>query len=401
MTNEQQWLARKYITYRTLINMWFVGAIWLYFYRLFITDQQVGILDGLAFAIGLLAEVPSGALADKFGRDRTVKLGQLLSGSGFLIQSVASNFLLIFIGQTIIMIGFALVSGADDALFFERLKFDKNSNDWRKLVTRASQMALVGSLFAYVIGGWTYSIEPRIPWVLNGFAFISSTIVIWSVKDMRPKKARQNFLPEIKDYLLDIKTGFAQFKTPKLLIYIPFILTVQGLFYASSFGLLRLIMLDRFHFSPFWGSVVVASSSLITVGILAYMHKYADKLGEKKVLITIGLIAVSSLVLSVANIGYWGYIVILAIYAGEQVLNPYMSEVLNTHSPENQRATVLSVASFFKSLPYVLLAPAIGYLNNHNKIEYFLIAWSIVVLIAIFIYLSSKKRDDFIALPEQ
>ena len=401
MTNEQQWLARKYITYRTLINMWFVGAIWLYFYRLFITDQQVGILDGLAFAIGLLAEVPSGALADKFGRDRTVKLGQLLSGSGFLIQSVASNFLLIFIGQTIIMIGFALVSGADDALFFERLKFDKNSNDWRKLVTRASQMALVGSLFAYVIGGWTYSIEPRIPWVLNGIAFISSAIVIWSVKDMRPKKARQNFLPEIKDYLLDIKTGFAQFKTPKLLIYIPFILTVQGLFYASSFGLLRLIMLDRFHFSPFWGSVVVASSSLITVGILAYMHKYADKLGEKKVLITIGLIAVSSLVLSVANIGYWGYIVILAIYAGEQVLNPYMSEVLNTHSPENQRATVLSVASFFKSLPYVLLAPAIGYLNNHNKIEYFLIAWSIVVLIAIFIYLSSKKRDDFIALPEQ
>ena len=401
MTNEQQWLARKYITYRTLINMWFVGAIWLYFYRLFITDQQVGILDGLAFAIGLLAEVPSGALADKFGRDRTVKLGQLLSGSGFLIQSVASSFLLIFIGQTIMMIGFALVSGADDALFFERLKFDKNSNDWRKLVTRASQMALVGSLFAYVIGGWTYSIEPRIPWVLNGIAFISSAIVIWSVKDMRPKKARQNFLPEIKDYLLDINTGFAQFKTPKLLIYIPFILTVQGLFYASSFGLLRLIMLDRFHFSPFWGSVVVASSSLITVGILAYMHKYADKLGEKKVLITIGLIAVSSLVLSVANIGYWGYIVILAIYAGEQVLNPYMSEVLNTHSPENQRATVLSVASFFKSLPYVLLAPAIGYLNNHNKIEYFLIAWSIVVLIAIFIYLSSKKRDDFIALPEQ
>ena len=201
MTNEQQWLARKYITYRTLINMWFVGAIWLYFYRLFITDQQVGILDGLAFAIGLLAEVPSGALADKFGRDRTVKLGQLLSGSGFLIQSVASSFLLIFIGQTIMMIGFALVSGADDALFFERLKFDKNSNDWRKLVTRASQMALVGSLFAYVIGGWTYSIEPRIPWVLNGIAFISSAIVIWSVKDMRPKKARQNFLPEIKDYL--------------------------------------------------------------------------------------------------------------------------------------------------------------------------------------------------------
>jgi predicted MFS family arabinose efflux permease len=129
------------------------------------------------------------------------------------------------------------------------------------------------------------------------------------------------------------------------------------------------------------------------------MHKYADKLGEKKVLMTIGIIAVSSLVLSVANIGYWGYIVILAIYASEQVLNPYMSEVLNTHSPENQRATVLSVASFFKSLPYVLLAPAIGYLNNHNKIEYFFIIWAVAIFIALLVYLSAKKRDSFIALP--
>ncbi len=68
MTENQQWLSRKYIVYRTVTNIWFVGAAWLYFYRLFINDQRVGILDGLAFTIGLIAEVPSGALADKFGR---------------------------------------------------------------------------------------------------------------------------------------------------------------------------------------------------------------------------------------------------------------------------------------------------------------------------------------------
>jgi MFS family permease len=282
MTENQQWLTRKYIAYRTLTSMWFVGAIWLYFYRVFITDQQVGVLDGMAFAIGLLAEVPSGGLADKFGRDKVVRLGQILAGSGLLIQAVGSSFMPFFVGQAIMMVGVSLVSGADEALFFERLKFSKSSTDWRKLVTRGSQVALIGTVVATIAGGWLHTISPRIPWALNGLVFILAALIIWSVKDDRTKKVRQKFVPELKDYLNNIKTGFAQFRLPKLWLYVPLIVTVQGLFYTTGYGLLRLILLDRFHFSPFWGSVAIASSSLITVGLLAYMHKNADTLSEKK-----------------------------------------------------------------------------------------------------------------------
>ncbi len=400
MTKEQKWLSKRYIAYRTLTSMWFVGAVWLYFYRIFITDQQVGVLDGLAFAIGLLAEVPSGALADKFGRDKVVRTGQILAGGGLLIQAFGSSFMPFFVGQAIMMIGVSLVSGADEALFFERLKFDKKSTDWRKLVTRGSQVALIGTFVATIAGGWLHTIEPRLPWILNGLAFIASAILIWSVKDDRPKKARQKFVPELKDYLLDIKTGFAQFRLPKLWLYVPFIITVQGLFYTTGYGLLRLILLDRFHFDPFWGSVAIATSSLITVGLLGYMHKNADNLSEKKVLTIIGLIAGSSLLLSLANIGWWGYVVILALYAGEHVLQPFLSEVLNNRAPEAQRATVLSVASFFKTLPYVILAPIIGYLSTNGKIEYFFVAWAMLIFGSVALYLSARKKDTHLSLAE-
>lgn len=400
MTQYQKWLSRKYVAYRTLTSMWFVGAVWLYFYRIFITDQQVGILDGMAFAIGLLAEVPSGALADKFGRDKVVRIGQILAGSGLLIQAAGSSFMPFFVGQAVMMIGVSLVSGADEALFFEKLKFKRSSTDWRKLVTRGSQIALIGTLVATVAGGWLHTIDPRIPWVLNGLAFIAAALLIWSIKDDRPKKARQKFVPELKDYLNDIKTGFAQFRLPKLLLYVPLIITVQGIFYTTGYGLLRLILLDRFEFDPFWGSVAVASSSLITVGLLAYMHKNADNLSEKKVLVIIGLIAASSLLLSVANIGLWGYVVILALYAGEHVLAPFISEVLNNRAPEKQRATVLSVASFLKALPYVVLAPIIGYLSTHKQIEYFFVAWGVLIVVAVMFYISAKKHDAHISMTE-
>lgn len=400
MTDSQQRLARKYITYRTFTSLWFIGAVWLYFYRIFITDQQVGILDGAAFAIGLLAEVPSGALADKFGKDKIARLGQILAGSGLLIQAAGSSFMPFFVGQTIMMIGIAFLSGADEALFFQKLKFDRQSPQWRQLVTRGSQIGLIAALCATIAGGWLYAVNPRLPWVLNGLAFLAAAVVIWTVKDERAMRVRQKFFTELNDYLRDIKTGFAQFGLPKLRIYVAFILTVQGLFYATGYGLLRLVLLDRFQFDPFWGSVAIASSSLITVGVLAYMHKHANDLSEKRILVTIGCVSASSLLLSLADIGAWGYIVILALYVGEYVLHPFMSEILNNHAPDEQRATVLSVASFLKSLPYIFLAPLIGYLNTNGTLEYFLITWAILIFVAVFFYVSAKRGDTHIALIE-
>lgn len=400
LTENQRWLSRKYLAYEFLTNLSFVGAVWLYFYRLFITDQQVGILDGFAFAISLIAEVPSGALADRFGRDKMVRLGQFLAGSGLLIQAFGSSFVPFFVGQVVMMIGISFVSGADEALFFGKLNFDRTSVNWRKLITRGSQVTLVGLLVATVAGGWLHTINPRIPWILTGLAFISSVLLIWSIKDTRPERDKQKLSVELRENLASIKSGFAQFRTPKLWLYVPIILTVQGLFYTAGWGLLRLVLLDRFHFDPFWGSIVIATSSLITVGILALMHKYAD-MSERRVLTLISLSAAASLLLSLADIGMWGYFVIFALYAGEHVLYPFMSEVLNNRTEENQRATVLSVASFLRTLPYVVLAPIIGYLNTHNKLEYFLIIWAILIFVAILLYLSLKKKDGFISMVQK
>jgi len=98
MTNLQKKLSQKYVTYRFFASMWFMSAVWLYFYRIFMTDYQIGILDGFAFALGLIAEIPSGALADKFGRNRMVVIGRILTGSGILIEALGSSFIPFFVG---------------------------------------------------------------------------------------------------------------------------------------------------------------------------------------------------------------------------------------------------------------------------------------------------------------
>lgn len=399
--NKQAWLVRRYIVYQVLTNMWFLGAVWLYFYRIYITDQQIGLLDAMAFSIGLLAEVPSGALADKFGRDKMVRLGQILTGVGLLIQIAGSSFVPFVVGQAIMMIGISFVSGADDALFFEQLKFDKRSTRWRKLVTRGSQAALVATILTTILGGWLHYINPRIPWLLTALAFICSAILIWPIKDTRAKRTREPFAVETLGYLHDIKIGFVQFRLPRLWIYVPIILAVQGLFYTTGFGILRLILLSRFHFSPLTGSIAVAACGVITVVALEVMHRKAERLSEKWVIGIVSVSAALSLLLATAaGIGPWGLVVILTLYLGEHALSPFMSEVLNRHAPENQRATVLSVASFLKTLPYVGLGPLIGALNTHGHLRYFLVIWACIVAATAALYLATKKQDVLIATPD-
>lgn len=398
MTKSQKLISQKFLLYKLLTNSWFVGAIWIYFYRIFITDAQIGILDGIAFAIGLVAEVPSGVLADKFGRDKMVRLGQILAGSGLIIQAFGTNLIPFVVGQAITMIGVAFVSGADQALFFDKLKFKKSSFEWRKLVTRGTQAALIGSMIANVAGGLFYAVDPRLPWILTGLSFILSVVIIWPLKETREARVKQKFLPELKEHLNDIKSGFAEFMTPKLRLYLPLILVVQGLFYAAGWGLLRLVLLDRFHLSPFAGSIAISVCSLITVGILALMHRHAERVSEKQVLTTIAALAGVSLLFAIPNIGVLGFFVVLTLYAGENVLYLFMSEAVNYKTSSEKRATVLSVASFMRTLPYVALAPIIGYLNTQHKLEYFFVTWIFLVAVAIVIYLSLKKKDSKLSL---
>jgi len=144
------------------------------------------------------------------------------------------------------------------------------------------------------------------------------------------------------------------------------------------------------------GSVVIAVCTLSTVAALSLIHHYAEKISEKWMLSLIAFGAAASLLLSIADIGPWGFGVILMLFSGESILRPFLSEIFNNLAREEQRATVLSIASFFRVLPYVVLAPIIGALNTRGELDYFLLVFPVLIGGALLFYLSQKKRDTLI-----
>ena len=174
-------LASKNVTKLYLLtavtNLWFVTGSWLYFYRLYMSDRQIGILDGLVFGIGLIAEIPSGALADLLGRKRQMQLGLLLMSAGWLVQGFAQAYWYILVGMIMLTVGMALVSGSDDALVYDSLDAEGKSSLWDKVIARKFQIMHIVTIASYLIGGILYVVQFRLPFILAGVGTLIGLVI--------------------------------------------------------------------------------------------------------------------------------------------------------------------------------------------------------------------------------
>jgi MFS family permease len=82
---------------------------------------EVMVLQSL-FSMALLSfEIPSGYLADRTSRRILLSFGAALIGCSLIAYSGMTSFWGFLICETVIALGFALISGADVALLYDEL----------------------------------------------------------------------------------------------------------------------------------------------------------------------------------------------------------------------------------------------------------------------------------------
>ena len=86
-----------------------------------LSDAEISVLFALWSAVGIVAEVPSGALADRFGRRPSLAVGALVQAVGYASWVVFPGFLGFAVGFVAWGLGSALASGAQEALLHDGL----------------------------------------------------------------------------------------------------------------------------------------------------------------------------------------------------------------------------------------------------------------------------------------
>lgn len=86
-----------------------------------LSGAQISVLFAIWSAVGIVAEVPSGALADRFSRRSVLVVGGILEAAGFALWITLPGFTAFAAGFVLWGLGGALTSGALEALLYDGL----------------------------------------------------------------------------------------------------------------------------------------------------------------------------------------------------------------------------------------------------------------------------------------
>ena len=152
--------VRLFIIFRVLFNARFYYPVFsILFLDFGLTLSQFAILNAVWAATIVLCEVPSGALADTIGRrNLLVFAGSLMVMEvalwAFVPRENLSVLFWVFVLNRILSgMAEAAASGADEALAYDSLTQQGNSEDWGRVLERQIQFQSAGFVIAMTLGG--------------------------------------------------------------------------------------------------------------------------------------------------------------------------------------------------------------------------------------------------------
>lgn len=156
--------VRRFIAFRAFFNARFYYPVFtILFLDYGLTIEQFALLNTVwAFTI-VLAEVPSGALADLIGRKRLLvttcwlMIGEMLLLSFVPLGSSTLIFSAFLLNRILSGLAEALASGADEAMAYDTLVAQGDPDDWPRVLDIQMRVQNMAYIFTMTLGAMVYA----------------------------------------------------------------------------------------------------------------------------------------------------------------------------------------------------------------------------------------------------
>ena len=184
---------KKAYVFRFLVMMHFFAGVLIPFFTEWgrITFAEIMILQGIFTVSIFLMEVPTGAIADKFGRKISLALCGFVVGIAVIIYGSFQNFWIFAFTEFLFGTGFALLSSADQAIVYDSLRELGEENTSKRILRRYHSIGVVAIAIAAPIGSLIAKyMGVRYSMLLMFVPFFAASLVAMTFKE--PRIGREN-----------------------------------------------------------------------------------------------------------------------------------------------------------------------------------------------------------------
>lgn len=377
--------------YLIKLSKWFtlvMPIIVLFYEKHGLGLQDVFILKSVYSIAAVVLEIPSGYLADVWGRRKCLISGCIFFFLGYLCYSFTSTFTAFLCAEVLLGIGQTLVNGADSALLYDTTVQYKKEHLYLRYEGRITMIGNFAEAVAGIFGGLLAAYSLRFPFYAQAIIAFTGIPAAFALKELSIKSKIQNPVNEI---MRIIKYSLV---TNKKLCY--------NIMYSGVIGAATLTMawfvqplLMNLKTPVSWYGVIWTVLNL-TVGLAALWSDRVDRyFGPRKMGILILLFIVGGYVALAFNLSYAGLAILFIFYIFRGFATPILKGYINQMTFSEMRATVLSIRNFVIRLMFAAIAPFIGWLNDMYSLQTALLVSAGIILLpgAIFLGLQFRKTS--------
>jgi len=366
-------------------------------------------LTNAAFTAGsMVSEIPTGVVADTVGRRVSVLLcfGTLFVTTLLYVGAAWRGWgfgAFVWI-SALLGLGFTFYTGAMDAWLVDGLKAMGYTAPLEPVFVKGQMMFGVGMLVGTVTGGFLGQVHLYIPYLVRAGIVIPLFALAWrGMREIgfKPRALTLRRVPaEMRRVFVEgIDAGLRHpVVRPVMLVSL-----VTMTFMIFGFYSWQRYFLDLLGKNLVWvNGVISALVGLALIGGNALVAPLARAVGTRTGVLTLSLVVQAATATACGVLGllprtpatFYVVVALYLVYAlALGVAMPVKQGYLNVHIPSAQRATVLSLDSFFANLGGVVGQTGWGYLAKARGLATAWVAGGATLLLGTPLYWLARRRD--------
>ena len=358
----------RYFVYTALKGFSFglIGAMWV----IFLTQHrglnlaQASLVDVMFFVAAAFGEVPTGIVADRFGRKTSLTAGAALLSVGILGWTFAPTLPLIMVSYFGMGVGFTFLSGAEDALFYESVQLAGRAEDYTRLVGRAGA-AFQGALaLGSVASGLLASINLILPMLVCGLSLFIMLGVVLTFKE--PQTEEKSGGQVRKSFSTILRQSLALMRARPTLLYPMMYLALVPL---ASF-ITETLFLQPQALSlgvPLAGIGLLVMAVQLTNMVGSNLSgRFKSLFGEGRLIYTTPLLIFASLILLAVfqKLPVLVFIAVIGFFTS--VIHPILLSRIQNEVSDAVRATIISMNSLMNTVIAAISQPTLGLIADQS-----------------------------------
>ncbi len=409
----------KFSAYGFLKNLRFFDPfIVLFFLETGLKFLEIGILISFREIVINILEIPSGVLADTFGRRKSMIVSFASYIISFIIFFLSKSFYTHLTAMMFFAIGEAFRSGTHKALILEYLK-QKGILDLKvHYYGHTRSWSQMGSAVSAVVAGIIVFFSPgyRFVFIFSIVPYILGLFLIWSYPsqlDFSENKNDSNNFEKIhykqrikntlKDILIMIKGKSSRIVLINTSIYDAVFKSIKDYLQPVLLALVISLQFLSTYNEDEKISIISAGVYFILYLITSYASKlsgnFAAQFKNNESSLNFSFILGIIFIFTIGILMYFGMSIFAVVffilfYVLQNIRKPVAVGVLSTQIPASAMASGLSVESQFKTALVAVFAPLLGYLMDTLGLgSTFIILATLLVILYPFIRLGNNIKQ--------